>query len=243
MAASNPVAAPERRPADGHIGWLEHTVAGITASIERAVFTEEHARRQGWLQGVDPRAKLAMFLAVILAASLTGSIAVLVGLYAVVLGGGRGEPGAVRLLRQARLAGDPAVRRHRRHPGHLLRPRAAPLRARHRADHHRPVDPRPDRGRHLREPRRGERVARRPPRSDDPLGRRAQEPPGDPRPPAVHPRPGDGLPLHLPVPPPHQRDVRGPQEPDRRPHERRRAAPLDRRQHRQPRQSVGQDEH
>ncbi|MFI5225279.1 MAG: cobalt ECF transporter T component CbiQ [Candidatus Limnocylindrales bacterium] len=85
MAATNPVAAPERRPTDGHIGWLEHTVAGIAASIERAVFTEEHARRRGWLQGVDPRAKLAMFLAVILAASLTGSIAVLVGLYAVVL--------------------------------------------------------------------------------------------------------------------------------------------------------------
>ncbi len=85
MAAATPTAAPERRPAEGHIGWLEHTVAGITASIERAVFTEEHARRRGWLQGVDPRAKLAMFLAVVLAASLTGSIAVLVGLYAVVL--------------------------------------------------------------------------------------------------------------------------------------------------------------
>jgi cobalt/nickel transport system permease protein len=89
VAASNPVvpnAAPaDRRTADGHIGWLEHTVAGITTSIERAVFTEEHARRPGWLQRVDPRAKLGMFLAVVLAASLTGSIAVLVGLYAVVL--------------------------------------------------------------------------------------------------------------------------------------------------------------
>ncbi|MGH2511502.1 MAG: cobalt ECF transporter T component CbiQ [Candidatus Limnocylindrales bacterium] len=70
---------------EGHVGWLEHTLAGITGSIERAVFTEEHARSKGWLQGVDPRAKLGMFLAVVLAASLSGSIVVEVGLYVVVL--------------------------------------------------------------------------------------------------------------------------------------------------------------
>ncbi len=70
---------------DGHVGWVEHTLAGITGSIERAVFTEEHARSRGWLQRVDPRAKLGMFLIVILAASLSGSIVIEVGLYAVVL--------------------------------------------------------------------------------------------------------------------------------------------------------------
>ncbi len=68
------------------IGWLEHTLAGIAGSIERAVFTEEHARSRGWLQAVDPRAKLGMFFAVILAASLSSSILVEVGLYLVVLG-------------------------------------------------------------------------------------------------------------------------------------------------------------
>jgi len=67
------------------IGWLEQTIAGITGSIERAVFTEEHAHAAGWLQGTDPRAKLGMFLALILAASLTASPLVLVGLYAVLL--------------------------------------------------------------------------------------------------------------------------------------------------------------
>ncbi len=67
-------------------GWLEHTVAGISASIERAVFTEEHARAKGWLQAADPRAKLGMFLALVLAASLSGSFLVEVALYAVVLG-------------------------------------------------------------------------------------------------------------------------------------------------------------
>jgi cobalt/nickel transport system permease protein len=74
---------------EGHIGWLEHTIGGITTSIEHAVFTERHARSEGFLQALDPRAKLAMFLAVILAASLTGSIAVLAGLYAVVLAAAR----------------------------------------------------------------------------------------------------------------------------------------------------------
>ncbi len=77
---------------DGHAddhhdgaGWLEHTVSGITASVERSIFTEEHARAAGWLQRVDPRAKLGMFLAAVLAASLSGSVVVLAGLYVVVV--------------------------------------------------------------------------------------------------------------------------------------------------------------
>ena len=70
---------------EGHIGWLEHTVSGIAGSIERSVFTEEHAHKKGWLQSVDPRAKLGMFVAMILAASLTGSVWVLAALYVVAL--------------------------------------------------------------------------------------------------------------------------------------------------------------
>ena len=57
------------RHPEGHIGWLEHSIAGIAGSIERAVFTEELARQPGWLQRVDPRAKIAMFLIVVIAAS------------------------------------------------------------------------------------------------------------------------------------------------------------------------------
>ncbi len=85
---SSDVASAPSRPAKethGHVGWLEHTLGGITASVERAVFTEEHARTPHWLQRVDPRAKLAMFVVVVLAASLTGSILVEICLYAVVL--------------------------------------------------------------------------------------------------------------------------------------------------------------
>jgi cobalt/nickel transport system permease protein len=69
--------------------WLEKTIGGIAGSIERAVFTEEHARRPGYLQRIDPRAKLAMFLAIVLAAGLTASLVVLATLYAVTLAAAR----------------------------------------------------------------------------------------------------------------------------------------------------------
>ena len=60
---------------DGHIGWLEHSIAGIAQSIERAVFTEELARQPGWLQRIDPRAKVLMFLIAVVAASAsTGGV-------------------------------------------------------------------------------------------------------------------------------------------------------------------------
>ncbi len=70
---------------EGRIGWLESTLHGIGESIERAIFTEEHSRTDGWLQRLDPRAKIVAFLAVLLAASFTGSFAVLLALYGVVL--------------------------------------------------------------------------------------------------------------------------------------------------------------
>jgi cobalt/nickel transport system permease protein len=70
---------------EGHIGWLEHSIAGIAASIERAVFTEELARQPGWLQRIDPRAKVIMFLIAVIAASASTSLGVQVALYAVIL--------------------------------------------------------------------------------------------------------------------------------------------------------------
>ena len=90
MTTPDAVAAAARRgPAkadrSGKPGWIEKTISGIAGNIERAVFTEQHARLDGFLQRVDPRAKLGMFLAVVLAASLTSSYAVLVILYAVTL--------------------------------------------------------------------------------------------------------------------------------------------------------------
>ncbi|HEX7592496.1 MAG TPA: cobalt ECF transporter T component CbiQ, partial [Candidatus Limnocylindrales bacterium] len=70
---------------DGHIGWLEQTVGGITGNIELAVFTERHARSDGWLQRRDPRAKMIGSLIAIVAASLTLSVAGLAVLYAATL--------------------------------------------------------------------------------------------------------------------------------------------------------------
>lgn len=71
--------------AHGHIGWLEHSISGIAASIERAVFTEELARQPGLLQRLDARAKIGMFLVAVIAASASTSLGVLVALYLVVL--------------------------------------------------------------------------------------------------------------------------------------------------------------
>ena len=87
VAASSPGRGDRRR--DGRVGWIEQTLGGITASIEHAIFTEQHARTDGWLQRRDPRAKLGMFLALVLAASLTASVAILVGLYALTLAAAR----------------------------------------------------------------------------------------------------------------------------------------------------------
>ncbi len=77
------------RSRDGRIGWLEQTVGGITANIEHAIFTEQHARSAGWLQRRDPRIKMIGSLLAILAASLTTSIAGLALLYGSTLAAAR----------------------------------------------------------------------------------------------------------------------------------------------------------
>ena len=74
-----------RASADGRIGWLEQTVGGITGNIEHAIFTERHARSDGWLQRRDPRAKLIGFLIAIVAASLASSVVGLALLYGATL--------------------------------------------------------------------------------------------------------------------------------------------------------------
>jgi len=66
-------------------GFVEKTLAGITASIERAVFSEENARKSGFLQRRDPRAKLLACVALVVVAGLSREWAVLVALYALVL--------------------------------------------------------------------------------------------------------------------------------------------------------------
>ena len=88
-ATTTPVEAVVKPSRDGRIGWLEKTVGGITENIERAVFTEQHARSDGWLQRRDPRMKMIAALTAILAASLTASIVGLAILYGATLGAAR----------------------------------------------------------------------------------------------------------------------------------------------------------
>jgi cobalt/nickel transport system permease protein len=86
---ATPIQGVQPAPKRARPSWLEKTVAGIAESIERAVFTEEHARRDGYLQKIDPRAKLVMFVALVLSASLTGSLLALALLYIVILAAAR----------------------------------------------------------------------------------------------------------------------------------------------------------
>jgi cobalt/nickel transport system permease protein len=66
-------------------GFVEKTLTDITGSIERAVFSEENARKKGFLQSRDPRAKLLAFVALIVATGLSREWAILAALYALVL--------------------------------------------------------------------------------------------------------------------------------------------------------------
>ena len=66
-------------------GFVEKTLADISGSIERAIFSEENARKEGFLQRRDPRAKLLAFVVLIIAAGLSREWPVLLGLYGLVL--------------------------------------------------------------------------------------------------------------------------------------------------------------
>ena len=64
---------------------IEGTLADISNTLEQSLFAEEIARRMGLLQALDPRVKVVSIIAVLIAVSLSRSLAVIAGLYAVVL--------------------------------------------------------------------------------------------------------------------------------------------------------------
>lgn len=68
--------------------FIAKTINGVTETIERSVYTEEFARRDGLLQRIDPRVKVGVFVASVLTVGLVRSLPVILGLYviAVVLG-------------------------------------------------------------------------------------------------------------------------------------------------------------
>jgi cobalt/nickel transport system permease protein len=64
---------------------VEKTLAEISGGIERAVFSEENARKNGFLQRRDARAKLIAFLLLLTAAALSREWVVLAAFYVVIL--------------------------------------------------------------------------------------------------------------------------------------------------------------
>ncbi len=66
-------------------GFFEKTLADITGALEQTIFAEEIARRDGWLQALDPRAKLIGTLALLLAISASQNLGVILGLYLLTL--------------------------------------------------------------------------------------------------------------------------------------------------------------
>lgn len=64
---------------------IARTIADVTGALERAVFSDELARLQGLLQGVDPRAKVVAALLLLATVGLARSLAVVLGVYALVV--------------------------------------------------------------------------------------------------------------------------------------------------------------
>jgi cobalt/nickel transport system permease protein len=77
--------AQRRPPKPVKPGFVEKTLAGITAGIEQAIFSEENARRPGFLQQRDPRVKLGCFTLLIVATALSRDWQVLAALHATIL--------------------------------------------------------------------------------------------------------------------------------------------------------------
>jgi cobalt ECF transporter T component CbiQ len=75
-----------RRPAKpARPGFVEKTLAGISGGIEQAIFSEENARKDGFLQRRDPRIKLVCFIALVVATAVSRDWQVLVPLYCLTL--------------------------------------------------------------------------------------------------------------------------------------------------------------
>lgn len=66
-------------------GWVDKTLGDITHTLEQTLFAEELARQPGLLQSLDPRAKVIIGLAFLLAISFAHNLLVILALYLVTL--------------------------------------------------------------------------------------------------------------------------------------------------------------
>jgi cobalt/nickel transport system permease protein len=85
-------AGVQRTDADGaqprrgaSVGFVERTLASLSESVERDLVAEECANRDGWLQRLDPRAKVLGAALLVVAVGLIRHLPVLVGLYVAVV--------------------------------------------------------------------------------------------------------------------------------------------------------------
>ena len=225
------------------VGWLEQTVGGITASIEHAVFTEQHARQRGVPPGARP-ARQARHVPRAHPGGEPHRVADRPGGRSTPCRWSPRAPATCRSTTSSSASGSASrffagvvvV------PALFLVPGPAAVRPAARAAPPRAVGPGHRRCGHPRRARRRERLAGGAARPDDPVGRHPQEPARAARAAGLRPRPVHDLPLHLPVPAHGQRHPPRAQEPDRGADERRRAAALDQRDDGQPRRPRLQDE-
>ena len=69
----------------GKKGFVGKTIDGIFSFLQEAFVSETYAKRDGLLQGLDPRAKLISILAVIFATSMIGDLYLLIIVYLLTL--------------------------------------------------------------------------------------------------------------------------------------------------------------
>ena len=65
--------------------FVERTIRGLAAAMERALYAEELAKADGLLQRLDPRVKVIGLLALVVAVALARNILVIVGLFGVAI--------------------------------------------------------------------------------------------------------------------------------------------------------------
>lgn len=80
--AATPRSGGWRRPTR----MLERSLAEVGHVVQRSLFAEDIARRDGLLQRLDPRMKIVAFLALLLAVSLSRNLWVIVALYGLAVG-------------------------------------------------------------------------------------------------------------------------------------------------------------
>jgi cobalt/nickel transport system permease protein len=84
MAIEQQLATPVRRR-KRRASFVERTIRGLAAAMERALYAEELAKADGLLQQLDPRVKVVGLLALVVAAALARNILVILGLFGVAI--------------------------------------------------------------------------------------------------------------------------------------------------------------